>query len=274
MSDNTAISFKSKTIKMYSKWSGVSRFFNLLFALVYKDISARYRRSILGPLWAILQPFILMVLFTMIRGFVNIPSDGIPYPIFSYSALLPWTFFSNAVVYAGPSVYVNGNIIKKISVPREIFPLAAVFVALFDFAMAGIVMAGMMVYFKIHVSWPLLWLPLLLLIIIVFAFGVGMFVAAFGTYKRDVIFATAFLMQFWLYATPVIYPLSSVPERWRSLYMINPMVGIIEGFRKVLVKAQAPTLETLIWSIAMTGVALILFWLIFRWFSRYFADVI
>ena len=245
---------------------------DLLLALVTRDIRARYRRSFLGPAWAILQPLVLMVLFTMLRGFVNIPSDGVPYVIFSYSALVPWTFFTNAVSFCGPSVAMNAGILKKISMSREVFPLAAVVTATFDFFMASIILVGMMIWFHVPLTLSALWVPVLLLITALLAFGVGMIIAAIGTFKRDFIFATPFLMQFWLYATPVIYPLSSVPDKWRALYMLNPMVGVIEGFRNVLLKGIAPPLDALGWSLATTAVVLIVAWPIFRGLSIYFAD--
>lgn len=209
----------------------------------------------------------------MLRGFVNIPSDGVPYVLFSYSALVPWTFFTNAVSFCGPSVYSNAQVIKKIALPREVFPLAAVTTALFDFTMSGLVMIGMMLWFRVSVGWPLLWLPVLVLLVATLAFGVGMFIASLGTFKRDFIFATPFLIQFWLYATPVIYPMSSVPERWQTLYMLNPMVGVIEGFRNVLIRNIAPPLGAFGWSVLMTGVVLAITWPVFRWLSRYFVDV-
>ncbi len=249
-------------------------FCNLLWALVRRDVTARYRRSVLGPAWAILQPLALMVLFNMIRGFVSIPSDGLPYIIFSYSALVPWTFFSNAINLAGPSVYSNAAVIKKIALPREVFPLAAVVTALFDFAMAGLVLAGMMLWFRVPLTWSLLWLLPLVLLTALLAFAAGMGVAALGTFRRDVILATPFLMQFWLYATPIIYPLSSVPERWQALYMLNPMVGLIEGFRNILVKGAMPPLDALGWSALMTVLGLAVAWPLFRYLSQYFADVL
>lgn len=250
------------------------QFINLLFALVYRDVMSRYRRSWLGPLWAILQPLVLMVLFNMVRKFVSITSEGLPYVLFSYAGLVPWTFVTNAISFCGPSVTSNAAVLKKIAVPREVFPLAAVVTALFDFCMAGLVLAGMMLWFRVPISWALLWLPILILLTASLAFGVGMLVASLGTFKRDFIFATPFLMQFWLYATPVIYPLSSVPDRWRALYMLNPMVGVIEGFRNVLLRGISPSLEDLSWSIVATVLILATVWPLFRWLSQYFADVI
>jgi lipopolysaccharide transport system permease protein len=252
----------------------VGRFISLLSALVYRDVMSRYRRSLLGPLWAILQPLILMVLFNMLRGFVSIPSDGIPYVLFSYTALVPWTFLTNAISFCGPSIARNASVLKKIAIPREVFPLAAIVTALFDFCMASLVLAGMLLWFRISMVWTLLWLPVLVLLTAALAFGVGMLVASLGTFRRDFILATPFLMQFWLYATPVIYPLSSVPDRWRTLYMLNPMVGVIEGFRNVLLHAGPPPMEALRWSAVITVVLLAVVWPIFRWLSQYFADVI
>lgn len=235
---------------------------------------SRYRHSWLGPLWAILQPLILMVLFTALRGFVSIPSDGLPYVLFSYAGLVPWTFLTNAISFGASSITANAAVLKKIAIPREVFPLAAIVTALFDFCMAGLVLAGMMLWFRVSISWSLLWLPILVMLTASLAFGIGMLIASLGTFKHDFIFATPFLMQFWLYATPVIYPLSSVPDRWRTLYMLNPMVGVIEGFRNVLLRASPPPPAALSWSAVMTAVTLAITWLLFRWLSQYFADVI
>ncbi|MFB0536697.1 MAG: ABC transporter permease [Anaerolineae bacterium] len=244
----------------------------LLFAPVYRDVTARYRRSLLGPLWAILQPLILMVVFSLLRGVLDIPSEGMPYVLFSYAGLVPWSFFSTAVTRCGSSILSNASIVKKIALPREVFPLAAVITALFDFLMSGLVMAGMMIFYRVPVGWSLLWLPVLCLNAGLLAFAVGMVIASVGTFKRDFIIATPFLMQIWLLATPVVYPLSSVPEHWQSLYLLNPMVGIIEGFRAVLLKAETPPLGSLGWSVLVTLLALALAWPFFRWMSRYFAD--
>jgi len=251
-----------------------ARFFSLLRALVIRDVTSRYRRSSLGMWWAFLQPLILMLLFNMLRGFVNIPSDGIPYLLFSYSALVPWTFFTNSVAACGPSIITNAEVIKKIALPREVFPLAAVTATLFDFAMSAILLAAMMVWFKVTVGWALLWLPALVILMSVIAFAVGILLAGLGTFRKDFIFATPFLTQAWLFVTPVIYPLSTVPEKWRSLYMLNPMVGVIEGFRSVLLKASAPAMEPLALSVITTGVLLTLAWPVFRRLSAYFADVL
>lgn len=261
-------------INVSSRDRKLSRFAGLLWALVIRDITSRYRRSSLGVWWAFLQPLILMLLFNMLRGFVNIPSDGMPYILFSYAGLVPWTFFTNSVAACGPSITANAEVIKKIALPREVFPLAAVTATLFDFAVSGILLAGLMVWFKVSVGIELLWLPILIALMSVISFSVGILIAGLGTFRKDFIFATPFLTQAWLFITPVIYPLSTVPEHMRSIYMINPMVGVIEGFRNVLLKSAAPPMDALGYSAVVTLILVCVCWPIFRKLSAYFADVL
>lgn len=251
-----------------------TQFGALLWALTSRNVITRYRRSILGPAWAIIQPLVYMVVFLFLRGVTRFSDEGIPYPIFTFAALVPWTFFSNAVIQSGPSVLMNASVVKKIASPREVFPLSAVMTSLFDFAMAGVVLAGLMIWYRIPVGLSLLWLPLLLALTAILAFAVGMFLASLGTFKRDLIMAAPFLMQFLLFTSPIMYPLSQVPERWHTLYMMNPVVGLIEGYRHVLLKATGPPLEPLFWSIGVTLLILFFAWPFFRWISQYFADVL
>ncbi|KAB2904084.1 MAG: ABC transporter permease [Anaerolineae bacterium] len=251
------------------------RFLRLLWAITGRDIRARYRRTILGPLWAILQPLMLMVVFTALSGVLDIPSDNIPYVIFSYSALTPWTFFANSVSRCGPSIISNASIIKKTPVSRELFPMVAVTTAGFDTLMAGIILAVMMVWYQVSVDLSLVfWLPVLTLLTAVFALGVGMFFAALGVYKRDLLQVNAFVLQLWIYATPVIYPLSEVPDKWQALYKLNPMVGLLEGFRSVLARGETPDVSLLLWGLPVNGLVLLIAWPLFRYTSRYFADVL
>ncbi len=252
----------------------VAPFLNLLWALVARDIRARYRRSFLGPAWAIIHPFMLMVVFTIVRGIINIPSDGVPYVIFSYSALVPWTFFSTATQMCGSSIMSNASIIKKIAIHLEILPLTAVMTAAFNLLMSGLVLMGMMMWFRTPTGWALLWIPFLVLLTGLLAMGVGMLLAALGTFKRDFLMAGNFLMQLWLYISPIIYPMSSVPEDWLPFYVLNPMVGIIEGFRNVLIQGNRPDLRLLTWSILGIGIVWIIAHPIFRRMSQYFADVL
>lgn len=249
------------------------QFVTLLWALTYKNVVSRYRKSILGPAWAIIHPLLYMVVFMFLRGVTKFSDEGFPYPIFTFAALVPWTFFANGVVQSAPSVLLNASVVKKIAAPREVFPLSAVMTSLFDFAIAGIVLAGLMFWYRIPVNSALLWLPVLILITLTLAFAIGMFLASFGTYKRDLVMAAPFLMQFWLFASPIMYPFSQVPEKWHSLYIMNPAVGLIEGYRHVLIKGSSPPLEPLFWSVVVTLAILGFTWPFFRWMSQYFADV-
>jgi len=268
--------FMTKGVYIHAgpKGQRMTRFATLLAALVVRDVTSRYRRSSLGLWWAFLQPLILMLLFNMLRGFMSVPSDGLPYILFSYTALVPWTFFTNAVSACGPSITANAEVIKKIALPREVFPLAAVTATLFDFAISAILLAGMMIWFQVPIGWALLWLPVLIALMTVIAFSVGILLAGLGTFRKDFIFATPFLTQAWLFITPVIYPLSAVPEQWRWLYVLNPMVGVVEGFRNVLLKATMPPMEPLAWSVVTTAALLAISWPLFRRLSEYFADVL
>ncbi len=252
----------------------LQRFFTLMWALVMRELKGRYRRSLLGPAWAIIQPLFYMVIFTFLRGVLDISSEGVPYVIFTYSALVPWTFFSNAVTRCGPSISSNAGLLKKIAISREVFPLSGVVTSLVDFFISSLILIGMMIWFKVPVGVSLLWLPVLVLLTGLLALGVGFGVAAVGTYKHDIIFAVPFFMQFWLLATPIMYPLGKVPERWQSLYILNPMVGLIEGFRATIIRGTAPDLGLLL--VSLLGIALVwlVAWPLFRYMSQYFADVL
>ena len=216
-----------------------------------------------------------MVIFTFFRGIVNIPSEGdASYVIFSFSAIVPWTFLTNGISQCAPTIIGNGAILKKIAIPRELFPLVAIVAALFDFIIAGIILFGMMLWFKASFTLSLLWLPILTLQVMILAFGIGMGIAAVGIYRRDFIRGIRFLIQIWFYATPVIYPLSSVPENWLSLYKLNPGVGIIEGFRSVIVFGRSPDIPLLFVSLLGTLIIISITWPLFRIMSQYFADVL
>ena len=252
----------------------VARAVHLVQALVIREFKGRYRRSLLGPAWAIIQPLGYMAMFSVVGHILTISSEGSPYIIFTYSALVPWTFFSNAVSRCGPSIYFKAALIRKIALPREVFPIAEVVGSLVDFVIAAIILAALMLWFRTPVGWPLLWCPVLLLLTILLATGVGFAVAALGTYQFDTVFALPFLMQLWLLVTPVMYPLHSVPERWQGWYRLNPMVGIVDGFRAVLVQTRAPDLPLLSCSIVGILVVWIIAWPLFRFTSQYFADVL
>ncbi len=262
------------TISVPQRPAGLERVINLVAALVVREFKGRYRRSLLGPAWAIIQPLGYLAMFGFVGHVLNISSEGIPYLLFTYSALVPWTFFSNAISRCGPTFYFKAAIVKKIALPRAAFPIAEVIGSLVDFAVAGLILIAMMLWFGTAVGWPLVCFPLLVLMAILLAIGVGLIVSALGTYQFDTVFALPFVMQLWMLATPVMYPLQSVPVRWQGWYRLNPMVGIIEGFRSITVLKRMPDPALLGWSMAGIIAVWMVAWPLFRFTSDYFADVL
>ena len=213
----------------------------LLLSWTTRTIKSRYRQSVLGFGWALVQPVFQMVVISVIFGsLVRVPSEGIPYPVFAYSALLPWTLFAGSISSAVPSVLQNMYLVTKIYFPREILPLSAILARLVDFVIASLVFVGLMLWYRIPVHATLLLVPLLLAIQTVLALALGLLGAAISVFLRDISFAIPLGMQLWMYATPVIYPLSMVPERWRPFYLLNPMAGIIDSYRRVVLQGQLP----------------------------------
>lgn len=207
----------------------------LFYFLTWRDIKVRYKQTLLGAAWAVLQPLLAMVVFTLFFGkLARIPSDGIPYPIFAYAGLLPWTFFSNAVLNGGNSVVGNPSLVTKVYFPRLIIPGSAIAAALFDFAIAASILLGMMAYYRVALSWQILMLVPLVVLVALLALGVGSFMAALNVKYRDVRHALPFVMQLWMFATPIIYPSNFIPARWRWLLGLNPLTGAIENFRAAL----------------------------------------
>jgi len=207
----------------------------LLFLLARRDISVRYKQTVLGVAWAVLQPVVSMVVFSLFFGrLAHMPSDGIAYPIFAYSGLLPWTFVSNAISGAGDSLVASAALVTKVYFPRLVIPLAAVCAALVDFAIAAAVLFVMMMWFGIELGWHALMLVPLTATAALLAAAIGMWMSALNVKYRDVRYALPFLMQMWMFATPIIYPASMVPKRWRWLLAFNPLTGVIEGFRSAL----------------------------------------
>ncbi len=207
----------------------------LLFFLAWRDISVRYKQTILGAAWAIIQPFFTMLVFYVFLGkLAQVPSDGIPYPLFAYTALVPWTFFANGLQESSNSLVGNANLITKVYFPRLVIPMAAVTSGIVDFVLAFIVLLGMMLVYGRAPTLNVVWLPLFMLLALSAALGVGLWLSALNVQFRDVRYVVPFLIQFWLFATPVAYPSSIVPEPWHTLYGINPMVGVVEGFRWAL----------------------------------------
>jgi lipopolysaccharide transport system permease protein len=214
----------------------------LLYFLIWRDLKVRYKQTVLGAAWAIIQPFFTMVVFSVVFGrLAKIPSEGVPYPIFTYCALLPWNYFAGAIDRSGKSLVSSAGLITKVYFPRLVIPLAAATAGTVDFAIAFVILIAMMFFYGITPTVAVLTLPALLLLALAMALGVGLWLSALNVQYRDVGYVIPFLVQVWLYASPVAYPSSLVPERWRVLYGLNPMAGVVEGFRWALLgTGQAP----------------------------------
>jgi lipopolysaccharide transport system permease protein len=204
----------------------------LLYFIVWRDIKVRYKQTVVGAAWAVLQPLLTMLIFSLFFGkLAHIPSDGLPYPIFYYSALLPWMYFAAALQSATNAIVDNQRVITKVYFPRIALPLAAVTASLVDFAISFAMFALLMIFYGIRPTLAIVWFPLFLLMAVLTALGVGLWLSALNAIYRDVRYVVPFLIQFWLFASPVAYPSSLVPAKWRWVYGLNPMAGVIEGFR-------------------------------------------
>jgi len=207
----------------------------LIYFLIWRDVKVRYKQTALGAAWAIIQPFFTMAVFSLFFGkLAKVPSDGIPYPVFSYAALVPWTFFANGLSQSSDSLVGSANLIKKVFFPRLCIPVATVLSGVVDFSLAFTVLLGMMLYYRITPTINMLWLPLFLLLALVTSLGVGLWLSALNVEFRDVRYVVPFITQFWMFATPIAYPSSLLSEPWRTAYGVNPMVGVVEGFRWAL----------------------------------------
>lgn len=247
----------------------------LLYFLVWRDIKVRYKQTVLGAAWAILQPLLTMVVFSIFFGrLAGMPSDGIPYPIFTYTALLPWQLFSHALIEASNSLVMNERLITKVYFPRLVIPIATVLAGLVDFSIAFIVLIGMMLFFGIVPTMAILTLPLFILFAIATALAIGLWLSALNVQYRDVRYVIPFLTQFWLFATPIAYSSSLIPEPWRVWYGLNPMAGVVEGFRWALLGKTGGTPSLLIVSVLIVGLLLLGGLAYFRRMERSFADVI
>ena len=248
----------------------------LIYFLTWRDLKVRYKQSVLGVLWAILKPFMNMVVFTIFFGeLAKIPSDGIPYPIFSYTGLLPWGFFAAALDVSARSMLQSGSMVSKIYFPRIIVPLSSVFANLVDFLIAFIILIGMMIYYQIVPTINTLWLPVFILLAMITAIGVGLWFSALLVMYRDVNYMLPFVSEIWKFISPVVYSATLIPEKWQWLYSINPMAGVVSGFRWALL-GQPETIS--FGSLAISGgISLVVFisgLYFFRRMERIFADMI
>ena len=247
----------------------------LLLFLTWRDIKVRYKQTVLGAGWAVLQPFLTMVVFSIFFGrLARIPSDGIPYPIFAFCALLPWQLFAYALTESGNSLVANQHLITKVYFPRLIVPMAAVIAGLVDFAIAFVILLAMMVFYGTVPTPAVLLLPFFIGLALMTALAVGLWLSALNVQFRDVRYTIPFLTQFWFFITPVTYPSSIVPERWRALYGLNPMAGVVEGFRWALLGRAEPPGPMLLISAVVAVFLLISGLYYFRRMEKTFADTI
>ena len=247
----------------------------LLYFLVWRDLKVHYRQTLIGAGWVILQPLTTMVIFTLVFGkFAQIPSDGLPYPVFVYSALLPWNLFASSLNRGTSSVVGNAQLVSKIYFPRLILPVSGVLSPLVDFAVAFVILVGMMIWYRTLPSWGILALPLFLLLAVLTALAVGLWLSALNVRYRDVGYAIPFLTQVWMFASPVAYPISVVPEKWLWLYSLNPMAGVIEGFRWALLGQQSPDFTVIAISSVMVVALMFSGIVYFKYTERTFADVV
>jgi len=266
-------------IKPMSGWAPIDlkelwAYRELLQTFIMRDINVRYKQTALGAAWAVIQPFFMMVVFTLFFGkLAKIPSEGIPYPIFSYAALLPWTLFAEGLSRSTNSVVGNANIMTKVYFPRLLLPISGVVSPLVDFAIAFVILLGMMLYFGFYPTENIIWLPAFILLALASSLGAGLWLSALNVQYRDFQYTVPFLIQIWLFASPVVYPSSLLPEPYRMIYGLNPMAGVIEGFRWTLLGTSPPG------SLIVVSVVVILAILVsgafyFRRMEKTFADVV
>lgn len=256
-------------------WSALWEYRELGYILIWRDVTVRYKQTAIGVAWVILQPLITMLIFTAIFGMLaKVPSDGVWYPVFSLTALLPWTYFAQAVTRAGESVVVNAKIVSKIYFPRLWLPLSMVVSPLIDFALSMVLLFGLLLYAGIPLSWKVVTLPAFILLAMLTALGLSLFTSAMNVKYRDVGHAIPFVIQIWMYLSPIVYPVSLVPEHWRWLYGLNPMAGVIEGFRWALLGRTAPDPVVMAESVIVLLLVVISGLVYFRKMERQFADII
>lgn len=246
----------------------------LLYFLMWRDIKVRYKQTLLGAAWAIIQPLFTMLIFALFFGkLVGVPSDNIPYPLFAYSGLLLWMYFANAVVNSGNSLIGNANLITKVYFPRMLIPASAVAAGLMDFAISSVILCGLLIYYGVALSWNFILLPILVLLLTLLALGIGMWMSALNVKYRDIRYALPFVIQLWMFISPIIYPLSVVPQKWRWVLAFNPLTGIIEGFRALLFG------RTFDWKLALISTIITFAILLysafnFRRMEQHFADAV
>lgn len=258
------------------KLSDLWEYREILYFLIWRDIKVRYRQSVIGALWAIVQPIMTMVVFSLFLGrLAKVPSDGVPYPIFAFAALVPWAFFANALTLSANSLVASGHLITKVYFPRLLVPLARVLSVLPDIVLSCAVLLAMVFWYGfLRLDSVLLWLPILILLALLTSFAVGVWLSALNVKYRDVQHGVPFLVQIWFFSTPIVYPSSLLPEPWRIVYGLNPLVGVVEGFRWALLgSGSAPGLPLVVSAVAAL-LLLVSGGFFFRRVERTFADVV
>jgi len=251
------------------------RYKELFYFFAWRDMKLRYRQTVLGILWVVIQPFFTMVLFSLIFGrIVKMPSDGIPYPIFYYAALLPWTYFSTALSLSGNSLIANANLITKVYFPRIILPATPALAGLIDFGIGFLVLIAMMIYYQLGLTWKLLLWPVLVMPLMFLTFGLGTLLSAMNVKYRDIKYAVPFIVQLLLFATPIIYPASAVPERFRWLISLNPLTGLIEAFRAICLPGRQLDWSSLGMSFGLTACLVVISMIYFNKTEGYFSDIV
>jgi lipopolysaccharide transport system permease protein len=251
------------------------RFRELLYFLAWRDVKVRYKQAALGVAWAVIQPLFTMIIFALFFGrLAGMPSEGIPYPLFSYCGLLPWTYFSGTLSQAGNSLISNSNLITKVYFPRALLPASSAVGGILDFLVGSGFLIIMMIYYRVKPGWSLLLAPLFVLDMVVLVFGVSMLLAAMNVRYRDVKYAIPFLIQIWLFVTPIIYPATFLPKRYQQVLALNPMAGIVEGFRACLFPGRPMDLMLVGTSTLVTLLVLVVGALYFRKTEQTFADII
>jgi lipopolysaccharide transport system permease protein len=259
------------SLKLRELWE----FRELLYFLIWRDVKVRYKQTVLGIGWALIQPFFSMVVFSIFfGGLAKVPSDGIPYPIFSLTALVPWAFFANGLGKASNSLVGNSNLIKKVYFPRLSIPIANVLSGLIDLILAFVMLIGMLFYYRIMPTTNVIWLPLFVLLALITSLGVSLWLSAMNVQFRDVQYVIPFITQLWLFITPIAYPSSLLSETWRTVYAINPMVGVVEGFRWALLGTNTDLSSTIVVSSIVACILLVSGAFYFRRLERTFADVV
>jgi lipopolysaccharide transport system permease protein len=257
------------------RFGEVWRYRELLYFLTWRDVKVRYKQTLLGAAWAILQPLLTMLIFTLLFGrLAGIPTGGVPYPLFAFGGLLIWTFFSNAITNSGNSLVGSSNLITKIYFPRIIIPTAAVAAGLVDLLVAFVIQIILMVYYRVHVTWAVVMTVPIVVFAGLLAVGVGMWLSALNVKYRDIRYAIPFLVQIWMFSSPIIYPAFMLPAKWQWLLRLNPLTGLIENFRTALFGHQAFDWTSLLTSFAITLLVLVYSAFSFRRMERHFADVI